>query len=162
MPEKYVKRMNFLENLTSLDSSYLEVFLKKIKKFHFFEFKFEFWIWVGLIPAQPEPGRVWPVPTGGGVGFCGSAAQEAPRGSRTGPQSLPAHRRRPGPEVGGWVGWLLALGLAGVTAWVVWRDSGLSRLARSGDLSHCEVDRWSATRRCQLLWSWSTVVGVNI
>ena len=68
-------------------------------------------------------------------------AQEAPRGSRTGPQSLPAHRRRPGPEVGGWVGWLLALGLAGVTAWVVtrlWsvatREERRSKSLRSGPM----------------------------
>ena len=62
MPEKYVKRTNFWENLTSLDSSHLEVFLENfLGIFQFFEFKFEFWIWAGLVPTQTRTG---PVPTG--------------------------------------------------------------------------------------------------
>ena len=57
MPEKYVKRMNFWENLTPLDSSHLEVFLVIfLGIFHFFEFKFEFWIWAGLVPEPDRTG----------------------------------------------------------------------------------------------------------
>ena len=56
MGEKYVKRMNFWENLTPLDSSHLEVFLGFFWEFSFFEFKFEFWIWAGLILARTETG----------------------------------------------------------------------------------------------------------
>ena len=53
MPEKYVKRTNFWENLTLLDSSHLKIFLEFfLGNFHFFEFKFEFWIWAGFVPAQ--------------------------------------------------------------------------------------------------------------
>jgi hypothetical protein len=47
MPEKYVKWMNFWENLTPLDTPW-SIF----RNFSFFEFKFEFWIWAGLVPAQ--------------------------------------------------------------------------------------------------------------
>ena len=57
MPEKYVKRMNFGENLTPLDSLHLEVFLGIFWEFFiFFEFKIEFSIWTDLIPAQTKIG----------------------------------------------------------------------------------------------------------
>ena len=36
MPEKYVKRTNFLENLTPLDSLHLEVFLEMFLEFFIF------------------------------------------------------------------------------------------------------------------------------
>jgi len=32
------------------------IFRNFLKFFHFFEFKFEFWIWAGLIPGQTETG----------------------------------------------------------------------------------------------------------
>ena len=60
MPEKYVKRTNFWENLTPLDSSHLEVFLR------IFSF---FWIqiWIlnlsrfGTGSNRNRAGPVWPV-----------------------------------------------------------------------------------------------------
>ena len=63
MSEKYVKRMNFWENLTPLDSSHLEVFLGI-----FWEF-FIFWIqiWIlnlgrfGTGPNRNRAGPVWPI-----------------------------------------------------------------------------------------------------
>ena len=58
MPEKYVKRTNFWENLTSLDSSHLKVFLGNFWKFFIFlnlNLNFEF----GPVWYRPksEPGR---------------------------------------------------------------------------------------------------------
>ena len=38
------------------------IFMNFFEIFHFFEFKFEFWIWAGLVPAQTETGPVWLVP----------------------------------------------------------------------------------------------------
>ena len=55
MPEKYVKWMNFWENLTLLDSSHLEVFLEFFWKFFIFlnlNLNFEF-----LTGFIPEPAR---------------------------------------------------------------------------------------------------------
>ena len=53
MSANYTKWANCWDNLTSLDSPHLEVFLGIFWKFFsFFEFKFEFWIGAGLIPAQ--------------------------------------------------------------------------------------------------------------
>ena len=57
MPEKYVKRTNFWENLTPLDSSHLKVFLEFFWEVFIFlnsnlNFKF------GPVGYRPEP--VWP------------------------------------------------------------------------------------------------------
>ena len=58
MPEKYVKRTNFWENLTPLDSSHLEVFLGIFWEFFIFlnlNLNFEFGpVWY---QPKPEPGR---------------------------------------------------------------------------------------------------------
>ena len=49
----------FWENLTPLDSSHLEVFLGIfLGIFHFFNFKFKFWILAGFIPVRTGTGPV--------------------------------------------------------------------------------------------------------
>ena len=60
----------FWENLTPLDSSHLEVFLVIfLGIFHFFEFKFEFWILAGWVPAGTgyRSNRSGPVPVWSGT-----------------------------------------------------------------------------------------------
>ena len=64
MPEKYVKRTIFWENLTPLDSSHLEVFLRIFWEFFIFlnsNLNFEFGpVWYRPKP-EPEPDRFPPV-----------------------------------------------------------------------------------------------------
>ena len=63
MLEKYVKRTNFWENLTPLDSSHLEVFLGIFGEF--FIFLIQIWILnlvrFGTGPNRNRAGPVWPV-----------------------------------------------------------------------------------------------------
>ena len=84
MPENYVKRTNFWENLTPLDLSHLKVFLG-----NFWEF-FIFWIqiWIlnlgrfGTGPNWNRAGPVWPVTSQTGpvpTGLVNPACNSCPR-----------------------------------------------------------------------------------
>ena len=62
MSANYTKWTNFWENLTPLNSSHIKIFLGFfLEIFHFFKFKFNFWIWAGLVPAPVKPDRFPPV-----------------------------------------------------------------------------------------------------